>query len=455
MKKVRFSRREFLQTGAGMAGASVAASIIHLDSERLFAATTVAPSDRVRFGIVGVGMEGTNLLSTAIQLPGVECVAACDLYDGRNELAREIVGKAIPTTRRYQELLDNKEIDAIVMAVPDHWHKPIFVDALSAGKDVYCEKPMSHTPADGVAMVEAAKKTGRMVQIGAQRTSSVLCAKAKELYDSGAIGELSLVEMTLGRNDPTGAWEYPPPADLSPQNLDWDTWLGTAPKKPFDPYLFARWRCWKEYGTGVAGDLMVHLISGMQFVLGINEAPRKASAFGGIYRWKDGRNTPDVHPVLFEYKHIPVYVRLTLGTETPETTRFMGSRGIIELMEFSVTHIAQTGVDLAPSYYCYGLPARLKNPYFKQWHQEHDPKPGQEPAPETITYKGDDYDDLRPHMWKFFEAVRSREPLLQNAVFGHHAALACHMANESYYRSSPVNWDEASQTIKSGEGHAS
>jgi predicted dehydrogenase len=167
-------------------------------------------------------------------------------------------------------LLDNKEIDAIVVAVPDHWHKQIVADALAAGKDVYCEKPFSHTPAGGLAMIEAAKKSDRIVMVGAQRTSSVLCAKAKELYDQGAIGSLSLVEATLGRNDPTGAWEYPPPADLSPENLDWDTWLGTAPKKAFAPLVSARWRCWKEYGTGVAGDLLVHLISGMQFVLGIN-----------------------------------------------------------------------------------------------------------------------------------------------------------------------------------------
>jgi len=450
MKRISFSRRQFLQKTAGAAGASVAAKTIFLDPSPLFASPQVtAPSDRVRFGIVGIGMEGTNLLSTAIQLPGVECVAACDLYDGRHELAKELVGKPIPTTRRYKELLDNKEIDAIVMAVPDHWHKQIFVDAVAAGKDVYCEKPMSHSAADGVAMVEAAKKTNRIVQIGAQRTSSVLCAKAKELYDSGAIGELSLVEMSLGRNDPTGAWEYPPPADLSPQNLDWDTWLGTAPKKPFDPFLFARWRCWKEYGTGVAGDLMVHLLSGMQFVLGINEAPKRASAFGGIYRWKDGRNTPDVQPVLFEYNNIPMYMRLTLGTETPEITRFMGSKGVIELSEFGLTHIPQTGTDLSPSYYCNGLPARLKDPYFRKWHEEHDPKPGQEPAPETVSFKGNDYDDLRPHMWKFFEAVRSRKPVLQDAVFGHHAALGCHMANESYYRKSPVYWDQASQSIKS------
>ena len=449
MKGPDYSRRHFLLTAAGAAGA-VAARQIVLDPKPLFAsAQAVAASDRVRFGIVGVGMEGTGLLTTAVALPGVECVAACDLYDGRHELAKEIAGKGIGTTRRYKDLLDNKGIDAIIVAVPDHWHKQIVVDAVAAGKDVYCEKPMSHSPADGVAMVAAAKKTDRIVQIGAQRTSSVLCAKAKELYQAGAIGELSLVEATYGRNDPTGAWEYPPPADLSPENLDWETWLGTAPKKPFDPYLFARWRCWKEYGTGVAGDLMVHLISGMLFVLGINEPPNSATALGGIYRWKDGRNTPDVHPVLFEYANIPVYLRLTLGTATVEITRFMGSKGILELSEFGLTHIPQAGIDLAPSYYCYGLPSRLKNAYFEQWHKEHDPKPGHEPATETVSIQGNDYDDLRPHLWNFFESVRTRKPVVQDVVFGHHAALACHMANESYYRKRRVYLDAESQTIKS------
>ncbi len=449
MRKTRFSRREFLRTTGGAAGATLAANAILPNSEPLFGFDAVAASDRVRFGIVGVGMEGSSLLSTAIQLPGVECVAACDLYDGRHELAQEIVGKPIPTTRRYKELLDNKEIDAIVVAVPDHWHKQVVVDAVAAGKDVYCEKPFSHTPADGLALVESAKKSDRIVMVGAQRTSSVICAKANELYTQGAIGSLSLVEATLGRNDPTGAWEYPPPPDLSPENLDWDTWLGTAPKKPFDPLAFARWRCWKEYGTGVAGDLLVHLISGMQRVLGINEIPRRVSAFGGIYRWKDGRNMPDVHTVLFEYGNIPVYMRLSLDTESTEVTRFMGSKGIIEMGEFGLSYSPQSGVDLSPSYYTASYPARLRNAYSSQWHAEHDPKPGQEPAPESLSFRGNDYDDLRPHLWNFFESVRSRKPVLQDAVFGHHAALACHMANESYFRKKPVYWDTASQSIKS------
>src|SRR3569833_2667667 len=247
MKKV--SRREFIGVSATAAGALAASST--LLSEPLFASKNVAPSDRLRFGIIGIGMQGNWLLSSAIDLPGVECVSACDLYDGRHTLAREITNNPkLPTTRRYQDLLADKSIDCLIAAVPDHWHKQVVVDAVSAGKDIYCEKPMSHTGAEGAEKADAQKKTGRIIQIGSQRTSSLNCKKAIEMIAQGMIGNQKKNEDKHGRIDPSGAWEYPPPLDLSPQNLDWDTWLNNAPKIPLDPYRFARWRCWKEYGTG-------------------------------------------------------------------------------------------------------------------------------------------------------------------------------------------------------------
>lgn len=451
MKKKSFSRREFIGLSAAATGATLAAKTIVLDPEPLFASMQgVSPSDRVRFGMIGVGMQGSGLLAQSIELPGVECVKACDLYDGRHTLAREITAKPdLPVTRRYQELLADKNIDCIVAAVPDHWHKQIVIDTVSAGKDIYCEKPMSHTAAEGADMADAAKRTGRIVQIGSQRVSSLICKKAKEMVAQGMLGDLMMVEGWLGRNDPTGAWEYPPPPDLSPQNLDWDTWLGKAPKRPFDPHIFASWRCWKEYGTGVAGDLLVHLISGMMFVLGINEPPKRTMAMGGILRWKDGRNMPDVHAALFQYGDIPVYMRLNLGTEMPETYRFQGSKGILEMTEFGLSFAPQSGKDTAPSYYANGFPRAMHEAYEKKWRAENTPKLGQEPMPETVTYKGPDYDDMKPHLWTFFQAVRSRKPVVEDALFGHHAALACHLANESYFRQAAVQWDAAAKTIKS------
>jgi len=450
MKKSTYSRRKFLGISAAAVGASVATKTILLAPQPLLASPRPVPaSDRLRFGMIGIGMQGSGLLTQSITLPGVECAAACDLYDGRHTLAKEIVKPDLPVTRRYQELLADKNIDCMVAAVPDHWHKQIVVDAVSAGKDIYCEKPMSHSPADGVAMVEAAKKTGCIVQIGSQRVSSLVCKKAKELVAQGMLGDLMLVEGWLGRNDPTGAWEYPPPTDLSPQTLDWDTWQGNVAKRPFDPYIFARWRCWKEYGTGVAGDLLVHLVSGMMFILNMNENPQQAMSMGGILRFKDGRNMPDVHATLFKYGEIPVYMRLNLGTEMPETYRFQGSKGILEVTEFGLSYTPQTGKDSGPSYYDSGFPHQMRAAYEKKWHEENDPKLGQEPMLEAMTFHGPDFDDMKPHLWNFFEAVRSRKAVVEDAVFGHHAALACHMANESYFRKTAVSWDEASKSIKS------
>ncbi|HSQ30442.1 MAG TPA: Gfo/Idh/MocA family oxidoreductase, partial [Gemmatimonadaceae bacterium] len=182
MAKDTFSRREFVGIGAAVAGAALIGEPSVPIPGALARAERLAPaSERVRFGMIGIGMQGNSLLETSITLPDVECAAACDLYDGRHVLAREIVRADLPVTRRYHELLDNKDIDCIVAAVPDHWHRQIVVDAVSAGKDIYCEKPMSHSAEDGVAMLDAAKKSGRIVQIGSQRVSSQICAKARDM----------------------------------------------------------------------------------------------------------------------------------------------------------------------------------------------------------------------------------------------------------------------------------
>jgi len=439
-----FPRRNFLKGGALAAG-----NLLLLNDALPAQQTPVAPSDRLRFGMIGIGMQGSGLLPNAIGLPGIECVGAADLYDGRHELAREITGNPkLPGSRNYHDLLNRKDIDCIVAAVPDHWHMRVVVDACNAGKDIYCEKPMSHTILQGFEMVEAAKRNNRIVQIGSQRVSSALCEKAFDLYKGGAIGDVEMVELSLGRNDPTGAWQYPPPPDLSPQNLDWDTWLNDAPKIPFDPLRFARWRCWKEYGTGVAGDLMVHLLSGMQKTLGWNEAPRSATSLGGIFRWNDGRNMPDTLAVLFDYHGIPVYVRLNLGSETPEMARFLGPKGVMETNGSEIRVSPQRGVDTGPSYYSGGFPAKLRQEYVSKWYTEHEVPPGSEPISEDMVYKGNDWDDVRPHLWNFFRAVKSRHPVTEDAVFGNHAAIACHMANESYFRKAPVYYDEATRGLK-------
>lgn len=425
-----FSRRNFLQTSAGTA----IASFLPARHFALAQHVAVASGERVRFASIGVGIEGSSLLRACMTLPQAQCVAACDLYDGRHMLAREIAGPGINTTRRYQEILEDSSIECVIVASPDHWHKQITVDALAAGKDVYCEKPMSHSIADGEAMVHAALDSKNFVQVGSQRVSSALFQKAKTLVSEGAIGDLLQVELQLGRNSPGGAWEYPVLPDLSPSTLDWDTWQGAVPKKSFDAIAFTRWRCFHEYGTGMAGDLMVHLLSGMQFATGINAIPDQAFSIGVIERWKDGRNMPDVMNTVFLYGRTPVSVRLTLGTETPEITRIMGSRGVIEVTNSSVMLTPQLGIDRSPSYGINGFPAVLQAAYEKQWHAEHDPELARNALEETTVWHGQSWDDLRPHLANFFNSVRTRQPVVEDVVFGHHAAAACHMANSSHFQ---------------------
>ncbi len=431
-----FSRRGFLHMGAGTALAAALPG-----RHFTLAAQQVAPAtgERVRFASIGVGIQGSSLLRASVTLPQAECVAACDLYDGRHTLAKEIAGQQIRTTRQYHEILDDKSIPCVVVAAPDHWHKQITVDALAAGKDVYCEKPMSHTIAEGEAMVQAVRGGKNFVQVGSQRVSSPLFKQAKALFDQGAIGDLLQVELQLGRNSPGGAWEYPVLPDLSPATLDWETWQGTAPKKSFDPIAFTRWRCFHEYGTGMAGDLMVHLLSGMQFVTGINAIPEQALSLGGIHRWKDGRNMPDVQTTTFLYGEVPVSVRLTLGTETPEITRMLGSKGILEVTDNSVILTPQLGVDRSPDYGLNGFPAALHAAYEKQWHAEHDAYLAEHSLADSMVWHGPSWDDLRPHLANFYNAVQSRNPVVEDVVFGHHAATACHMANASYFEKKVVS----------------
>ena len=458
MQSRRVSRRDFMRQTAGAAGVAAAGRSFLLEpgpqaalaAPGARAAGLAAPSDTIRFGIIGVGMQGSGLLNTSIQLPGVECAAACDLYDGRLALAQEIAGpdKSLLTTKRYRELLDNKEIDCLIAAVPDHWHKRIVVDACEAGKDIYCEKPMTHQVEEGFQMIAAEKKNNRIVQIGSQRRSSVIFAKARELVEQGQIGDVCLVEAEMGRNDPCGAWQYTVPPDLSPATLDWETWLGSAPQRPFDPLRWTRWRCYQDYGEGIPGDLFVHLLTGIHYVMGITAPPERASSTGGLFRWIDGRDVPDCLTTLYHYPKFRASLRVTLNTETPEITRFLGTRGILEIREEgTVTLSPQDGLEHDP---CIpGWPTKMRHGYAEEWRAKYGLKPGTAQALESVSYfPPENYDEGREHLWNYFQSVRTRQPSVEDASFGNNAAIACHMANYSYFNQCVAEWDAAERQIR-------
>jgi predicted dehydrogenase len=202
------------------------------------------------------------------------------------------VDDGVHVTKDYRRLLELKEVDIVVVATPDHWHAKMCIDAAAAGKDVYCEKPMMQKVADGVRMLEAQKKTGRILQVGSQCVSSIVYEKARELLASGALGKVNLIEGFTNRNSVMGALHWPIPKDASPQTIDWDRFLGSAPKRPFEPARLFRWRLYNDYGTGITGDLFVHLFSGMHFVTGAH-GPSRVFCSGGLRYWTDGREIPD------------------------------------------------------------------------------------------------------------------------------------------------------------------
>ena len=454
MKKRILSRRDFMQQAATTVGGTLAARSILLEDGSLEAAPalSVPAGDTVRFGMIGVGMRGAGLLRTSIQLPGVECAIACDLYEGRRTLAKQILGKSVPITARYQDVLDNKGIDCIVAAVPDHWHKQIIVDACAAGKDVYCEKPMTHKVEEGFEIIDAAKKNNRVVQIGSQEPSSVVYQKAKELIAAGAIGKLSLIEATMGRNDHCGAWWYSIPPDLSPKTVDWETWLGTAPKRPFNATRWTRWRCFQDYGEGIPGDLCIHHLTGIHFVMGITAPPQQALTQGGLYRWHDGRDVPDVMTTVYDYGYFSVTLRVTLNTETESGFRFMGDHGILEIQGVenpdSLSVSRQDGKDHSPCTPAW--PSPMRQEYAALWRSKNDPGPGSEKVIEAVNYLAPHgYDDTRDHLWNFFQSVKTRRPSVEDEHFGNNAAIAIHMANYSYFQKRAAVWDANAKTIRS------
>src|SRR5438270_1367172 len=258
-----------------------------------------SPNENIQIALIGSGGMGQGDAAYATSVEGVKLVAACDCYDGRLQHMKELYGPDTTTTRDYREVVARKDIDAVIIATPDHWHVPISVACLNAGKHVYCEKPMVHAIDEARPLLEAEARSGKVFQVGSQYRSSLTYQKARELFRTGAIGKLNAVEAWLDRNSAIGAWEYSIPTDANTQTCDWDRFQGNAPKHPWDPNRFFRWRNFRDYGTGVAGDLFVHLLTGLHTVTD-SLGPSRIYATGGTRFWKD-RDVPDVMLATLDY----------------------------------------------------------------------------------------------------------------------------------------------------------
>jgi predicted dehydrogenase len=443
------SRRDFFRMGSVALAASAVVKTTLLDPAELWA--DELPGVGIRFASIGLGVRGGEVLRAALQSNGGTCVGISDLYDGRQRLGREVAPNAFLTSN-YKELLDRNDVDAVFIAVPDHLHRRVVVDACEAGKDVYCEKPMSHNVEDGFDMVGAAQKYKRMMQVGSQRVSSVVYTKAREIYNSGKLGDVFMVQAHSDRNSPSGAWVYPIPPDASEQTIRWSGFNQDAKSHSYDPVRFFRWRCFKDYGEGLAGDLYVHLISGIHYITGVTTPPLKAHSSGGLFHFQDGREFPDLIQTLYEYPNFQAYLRCNLNNEAGEAIVFYGTKGTMTVSGNSVTVRAQDVTPRPEGYSIQGWPSDLRTQYLANWDIEHPQAAPLSSVPVTdveVFQAPAGYNDTVDHVASFFHSVRTRKSPIENEEFGNHAAIACHMANQSYFDRSIAIWDAATKKIKS------
>ncbi len=441
------TRRDFLR-------AAGAAAVVYrvVDSGPYLRAA--GPNDQVGLGFIGVGIQGSNLLQAFKALPGVRVVAAADVYDGRLTRVKELTESAAATTRNYEEVLERKDVDAVVIATPDHWHRQMALDALDAGKDVYIEKPMTWSIEQGREIMAAVKKSGRLLQVGSQGKTAATTAKARELVKSGALGKVNMVRMADHRNRPGGAWVYPIPPDASPQTIDWARFLGPAPKRPFDPKVFFRWRCWWEYSGGVATDLFVHMLTTLHEIVDVL-APRSVASQGGLYRWNDGRTVPDVMNSIFEYGEgflADLYVNL--GNSRPlHGTVIMGSEGTLVLEG----RRPAGGLTLYPEpVYPEAQPGAVRNwpeamqkQYLESLGYTPEGRPKEPPLPPK---KEQEFQIERgpSHYEYFLMSLRDRSPSREDAAAGHYAAAAAHLANLAYRKGHRLQWDPKTGRVSEG-----
>lgn len=449
------SRRGFIKKLATTAAAVTAgSSLIAADKPGSFhylkqQYNTFGPNSQVNIALIGAGGMGTSDTNTALQVPGVKLVAVCDLYDGRLKDAKTKWGADIFTTKHYKEILNRKDVDAVIVATPDHWHQQISVDAMHAGKHVYCEKPMVHSVMEGPAVIKAQQETGKVFQVGSQGVSSLGNEKARELLKSGAIGDLNYAEGFWARRGAVEVWQYPIPDDASPQTVDWDTYISNAPKRPYDSKRFFRWRNYTDYGTGMAGDLFVHLFSSLHFITG-SMGPNKIYASGGLRYWNDGREVPDVLLGTFDYAKAAAHPAFNLslrcnfvdGTSGTTYLKLVGSEGSMDITWDSVTLKRNKTIDNTDPFYIEKM---------KQMGQTNSGRKMMLP-PEQITYDaekgylGGPYD----HMNNFITAIRNNGKVTEDAIFGYRAAAPALLCNDSYFKNAPMFWDpEKMKQVKS------
>ena len=480
--KKLLGRREFI---GGISMLTFAGQIDPALTEKTFESPEMGKTDeRIRIGIIGFGFRGEQLAramgfatedwieeqkSKAAKEPrnttlqefydlndlGVEIAGVCDVYDSRLKRGGQAFNGTAKVYRDYRQLLTEKTIDAVIIATPDHWHATMAIDAAKAGKHVYLEKCMTRTAEEAVQLRNIIKTEGVIFQLGHQGRQSDSNHKAKQLIDQGTLGKISLVETTTNRNNSFGAWLWPIEEDGSTNTIDWEMFEGPAENKmPFDAMRFFRWRCWYDYGTGMAGDLLTHEYDALNSILNLG-IPNSAVASGGIYLYRDGRDVPDVFQANFEYEDqkLSLIYSGTLANGTPRGTLIMGTDATLELGKS-----LRVWAESESTKYKNRIEAGIIDPSkpMVNYSRENLEIDGLTSATSKYfadrglmyTYQGGKrYDTTHLHLAEWLNCIRNGKKPSCDVEKGFEEAITSHMATESYRKGKKVFWDAEKEKI--------
>jgi predicted dehydrogenase len=404
----QFDRREFLHA-AGTASAGLFAA---LATE---SALGYAANDTLNVACIGTGGRCRRLMQSLKEIPNVRLAAVCDIYEAHLEEGRKLADDQAMVSRDFRELLDRKDIDAVLIGSPDHWHVPMTIAACQAGKDVYVEKPLTHDLREGQAVIAAEKASGRIVQIGTQQRSMPQFQKAKEILQSGALGKIHKVHLTWNRNADRARKV---PLNIDPQTVNWKAFLGNAPDQPFDEYRFRNWRWFWDFGGGILTDLMVHFIDVVHWFMDVDH-PVAATTIGDQFTSAGVWETPDTIQCLLKYPNeMQVYFEGTFSNaRNGAMLEFMGSEATLYLDRGRYEIHPERKKKIQAEELILGTGPRGADFYDK-------------PDGETL------------HLLNWVECVRSRKTPHAPAAAGVSAASAAHLGNLAFRTGQVAHWPQ-------------
>jgi predicted dehydrogenase len=438
-----FDRRDFLKTvSATGVTLSVAGSAFASRGSKMTGGRLVGANDRINIGVIGVGGRGNsdarNFARFGEQNNACQIVAVCDVYEKRKRLAAEHF--KCQGYLDYRDVLARPDVDAVIVATPDHWHAKIALDAMDHGKDVYLEKPMCHTNEEAKLLVNTVKETKRVLQVGSQTTSADQWWKAKKAIADGMIGQMIMSQGSYHRNSIEGEWNYTIEKDAGPDGkgdnyIDWKSWLGPAPKRPYDADRFFRFRKYWDYSGGIATDLFYHVVAPLNICWNEPQFPHRVMASGGVYIFKDEREVPDTFNLIADY---PQGHSLVLSSSMANSQHIpgliRGHAGTIVMVEHGMFERPTDFITVKPEVKRArggGEPTAIAG-------EEYAKKFGTN----EIKIPVDQRDMMTAHIDNFLSCVRSRQKPHLDVETGARAQVVINLAVQSYREGKVMYWDE-------------